>query len=122
MSFLVQASGQGGVGETAGVNVDPGFWKLPTTFNNKTNKVGDASRKVFVADGSKYGTPTAQPDADLSVFGTFGGAFADQGMQSNSFSRAWCRAMVPGNGGTGTWDPRTWFARHGGPRGKGPNK
>ena len=61
MSFLVQASGQGGVGETAGLNVDPGFWKVPSTFNNKTTKVGDASRKIFVADGSKYATPTAQP-------------------------------------------------------------
>jgi len=109
MAFLTQ--GSPGLG-TPGVEVSPSFWTVPVSYNVRVSKVGDASQKVFIADGAKYSSPTQPPDADISIKGSFGGAFADQG-GCDLFSRAWCRTMVPGNTGTGTYDPRVWYARHG---------
>jgi prepilin-type N-terminal cleavage/methylation domain-containing protein/prepilin-type processing-associated H-X9-DG protein len=112
MAFLI--AGGTGLG-TAGVELMPSFPGapvLPSSYNVRVSKVGDASQKVFIADGAKFSDPTHQPDADISIFGSMGGAFADQGGYT-IFSRAWCRTMVPGNTGTGAFDPRVWYARHG---------
>lgn len=119
MGFLVQSPG-GIPGD--GVTTSPSssgsttpYWNVPSSYNVRLGKVGNGALKAFIADGAKYSTVSAQPDADISVFGSNGGIFADQGV-SSVFSRAWSRMLAPGNGTAGTWDTRMWWARHGNPR------
>jgi prepilin-type N-terminal cleavage/methylation domain-containing protein/prepilin-type processing-associated H-X9-DG protein len=104
-------------GGTWGMSTSRPEWNVPASYNTKLSKVGDPSRKVFIADGSKFsagnGSPQVSetlPDADLNFTGSLGGPFADQG--PTRFTRAWNRDRVPGNGGSGI-DCRTFWARHG---------
>jgi len=106
--LLIQSTGANG---SWGVNTTrQNEWNVPSGYNTKINKVGDAARKIFIADGAKYSTGSITPDYDLNYMGSFGGAFGDQG--PTKFSRAWSRDGVPGSGVTGT-DCRAYWARHG---------
>ena len=84
-------------------------WNAPIGYNVKLSKVGDPTRKVFVADGSKYSQFDQTPDYDLTWNGSFGGAFADQG--PTKFGAAWDRGGVQGNTPGGI-DTRVFWARH----------
>jgi prepilin-type N-terminal cleavage/methylation domain-containing protein/prepilin-type processing-associated H-X9-DG protein len=99
-------------GTQAGVSVIPtSFWVLPTGYTPKVNKVGSPSEKVYIADGARYSNPSQLPDADISVLGSYGGVFSDQGA-ADSHTNSWSTAMAPGNGGSGQFDPRMFFGRH----------
>ena len=118
LAFLVQrdngkpdASGGG----TWGLTVSRGAsFNAPQSYNCKISKVGDPSRKVFVADGARYSNATDGPDYDLNFNGTFGGSFADQG--PGVFSNAWNRSAAKGNSNSGgtNKDARFFWARHSG--------
>ncbi|MBN2563182.1 MAG: prepilin-type N-terminal cleavage/methylation domain-containing protein [Phycisphaerae bacterium] len=86
---------------------------LPKGWRPSVARIGDASRKVFCADGARYLTETDAPvpDYDLSVAGPYGGAFSDTGAHS-SWSRSWDRRRVPGNGSSGPVDGRMYAFRH----------
>jgi prepilin-type N-terminal cleavage/methylation domain-containing protein/prepilin-type processing-associated H-X9-DG protein len=109
IAFLLQRDRP--TGGTWGLNTTRTDWNVPASYNCKVSKVGDSSRKIFVADGAKYSTGSVSPDWDLSYMGTFGGAFGDQG--PTTFTRAWSRDGVPGSGVAGATDPRAYWARHG---------
>jgi len=112
LGFLVtrQPAGasNGGATGTCWARTD---WNVPSGYNVKVSKVGDASRKIYIADGGRYSRNDTQPDADLSVFSSFGGAFSDQGAYGK-FSNAWHRGLAAGNGLSGI-DARFFWARHG---------
>jgi prepilin-type N-terminal cleavage/methylation domain-containing protein/prepilin-type processing-associated H-X9-DG protein len=104
-------------GGTWGLTVSRGAsFNAPAGYNCKLSKVGDPSRKVFVADGARYSnaTPTDGPDYDLNFTGTFGGSFADQG--PGLFSNAWNRSAAKGNASSASAnrDARMFWARHSG--------
>ena len=80
-----------------------GQYEVPPTYNVTVSKVGDASRKIFVADGGKYpsnnGTTGAfQPNVDLT-FEVSKGTFTDIGA-CFAQSYSWSRCAARGNGGT----------------------
>lgn len=118
LGFLLAHSD--GVNGVAGVTVAPwgalssngNLWNPPTGYDMRVSRVGDAARKIFIADGARY-LVNDLPDVDISVRGSFGGAFADQGGWS-AFSRSWVRA---GNTNwTGKADARLYAYRHGSQR------
>ena len=87
--------------------------QLPKGWRPSLSRIGVASNKVFVADGSRYATATIPPDYDLSANAGWGGAFSDAGAYM-TLSRSWDRSWVKGNGsrsGTGV-DPREYAFRH----------
>lgn len=94
----------------------------PSSYNVKTSKVGDASRKIYIADGGRFSNTATTPDADLSYASVNGGAFADQG--PNRFTASWDRGMAAGNTprNAATQDSRVFAYRHSGrivPRSRG---
>ena len=90
----------------------------PAGYVPKITRIGNPSRKVFIADGARYSTVTVAPDMDLSYKGQNGGAYADVGPWSR-YSRSWDRTAAPGNG-TASFDARLYAYRHGRRDGKGP--
>jgi prepilin-type processing-associated H-X9-DG protein len=110
-----------GVGGPSGYTVAFDLWNPPSGYNVKTSKVGDASKKVYIADGARYSNCGTPPDADLGITSQLGGAFSDQGPWSR-FSNSWDRGRAPGNtprvAGDGRIDARIYAFRHGG-RGHG---
>jgi prepilin-type N-terminal cleavage/methylation domain-containing protein/prepilin-type processing-associated H-X9-DG protein len=108
LPFLLtrQISGGGGITTTFRE------WQVPASYNVKVSKVGDASRKVYIADGSRYSNNSTKPDATIAHITTLGGAFADQGAWSQ-FSNGWYRGLAAGNGAAGD-DTRLLWGRHGG--------
>jgi prepilin-type N-terminal cleavage/methylation domain-containing protein/prepilin-type processing-associated H-X9-DG protein len=91
----------------------------PTSYNNTINKVGDAARKIFIADGAKFSNGGTFPDVSLG-FGDSATStqFADQGPWGR-FSCSWDRQKAPGNAphglasGVGPVDARIYAYRHG---------
>ena len=88
----------------------------PMQYVPKLNRIGDASRKIFIADGSRYasslagGTPTYNP----SYNGGGGGLNATIGGACQKGSNSFDRRAVPGNGVTGiVSEGRLLWARHG---------
>ena len=111
--FLLQrkdAATADGDNNVVGVSVTRSDWNVPASYNCKLSKVGDPAKKVFMADGSKFSTPTQGPDSDLSYLPQHGGAFADQG--PTKFSRSWARDRNQGNGTTTGIDTRVFWGRH----------
>jgi len=115
-AFLVQhadntASSNPAVDRTLG----DAFNNPPSGYNVRTSRVGDASRKIYVADGAKFSTTATPPDVDLTFTGRSGGAFADTGAWSK-FSRSWDRGLAPGNtpNSAPTFEARSFAYRHGG--------
>jgi len=116
LGFLLQPfDGSNGFQDGITTPINAANWSLPAGYSPKVNKVGGPSEKVYIADGSRYSTASQLPDADIGVLPVNGGVFADQGA-CDSFSRAWCASMAPGNGGSGIYDPRVFFGRHSAPR------
>ena len=115
MGFLLTRNNSGsdsaaGVGRTvARTDQNP-----PSGYNVKLAKVGDASRKIYIADGARYTTTADAPDYDLSYLSSFGGAFADQGA-CMQFSRSWDRGLAAGNANLtgGTRNAHVYAYRHG---------
>ncbi|HEV2295122.1 MAG TPA: type II secretion system protein [Tepidisphaeraceae bacterium] len=89
-------------------------WNVPEGYNVKVSKVGDAARKIYIADGGRYSNPNAMPDASLSYTGSLGGVFSDQGAPFR-FSNSWNRGLAPGNtpNPNGPRDSRLFAYRHG---------
>jgi prepilin-type N-terminal cleavage/methylation domain-containing protein/prepilin-type processing-associated H-X9-DG protein len=85
----------------------------PPSYNNTISKVGDATRKIAVADGSRF-TSGLAITAGIAPTSSNGGPFADQGAPFK-FNRGWVRSNAPGAGGTPTAssDPRLFAYRHG---------
>lgn len=93
--------------------------KIPTNWSPRVTRIGDSSRKVFAADGSRFATATQAPDYDLAASASWGGAFSDIGPYS-TFTRSWDRSGMSGSG----VDARIYSFRHplGPPQEKtGPN-
>jgi prepilin-type N-terminal cleavage/methylation domain-containing protein/prepilin-type processing-associated H-X9-DG protein len=86
-------------------------WNPPPGYVQKITKVGDTSRKIYIADGGRYSDFDTPPDYDASFKGQNGGMFSDQGAFTK-FSKAWDRQVAPGNGPTGI-DGRLYGFRHG---------
>jgi prepilin-type N-terminal cleavage/methylation domain-containing protein/prepilin-type processing-associated H-X9-DG protein len=87
-------------------------WNPAPDYVPKITKVGDLSRKIYIADGARYSTTAAAPTYNTTVRTTLGGAYGDQGAfvkQSNS----WNRINAPGNGGPTGFDQRLYGFRHG---------
>ena len=86
---------------------------LPGGYAPKLTKVGAATRKAFLVDGSRYlagSTPTWNPSPTTS----FGGNFGDQGTYSR-FANGHNRDKVPGNTNgvtAGPFDSRVLWGRH----------
>jgi prepilin-type N-terminal cleavage/methylation domain-containing protein/prepilin-type processing-associated H-X9-DG protein len=85
----------------------------PSGYNVKVSKVGDPSRKIYIADGGRFSNTGTTPDGDLTYTGGNGGAFCDQG--PSRFSAAWDRGMAAGNTprNAATIDARVYGYRHG---------
>jgi prepilin-type processing-associated H-X9-DG protein len=94
------------------------FYDPPAGYVPKINKVGNTSRKVYLADGARFYIGGAPPTMNLDINPTVGGAYSDPGAYTK-FSRAWDRGRAPGNGGTGN-DARVLIFRHGNSKPGGP--
>src|SRR4029453_94730 len=99
-----------------GVTMARTEWNVPSGYNVKLSKVGDPSRKVFIADGARYSNTGIVPDFDLQIGSSHGGAFSDQG-PATRFSNAWDRGKAAGNqpnpGNAGIRDARIYPYRPG---------
>lgn len=84
---------------------------LPVGYLPKIDRLGDLSRKVWCADGSRFSTVTTPPDYDLSVRAPYGGTFSDASTFSDT-SRSWDRSRAPSNGYLGSVDARKYAFRH----------
>jgi prepilin-type N-terminal cleavage/methylation domain-containing protein/prepilin-type processing-associated H-X9-DG protein len=105
------------VGSVAQRTEGVSFYNPPTGYSPKVSKVGNASRKIFCADGSRYANGAA-PDMDLSYNPIVGGSYSDPGAYTR-YSNGWNRGKAPGNGAAGN-DARAIWARHGTIRTGGP--
>ncbi|MCK6457553.1 MAG: prepilin-type N-terminal cleavage/methylation domain-containing protein [Phycisphaerae bacterium] len=65
--------------------------KLPENWSPRITRMGDASRKIFCADGARYSTVSILPDYDLTARAAWGGAFADVAPYS-TWTRSWDRS------------------------------
>jgi prepilin-type N-terminal cleavage/methylation domain-containing protein/prepilin-type processing-associated H-X9-DG protein len=107
--FLYVSFGAEGV---VGIQKARTEYDVPADYLPRLGRVGNLSKKIYLADGGRF-TTTAAPTMDLDYLGGFGGAYADVGAWS-SYSRAWDRSNAPGNGGKGAkLDPRAFSYRHG---------
>jgi prepilin-type N-terminal cleavage/methylation domain-containing protein/prepilin-type processing-associated H-X9-DG protein len=91
-----------------------GNFEVPPTYNVTVGKVGNASRKIFVAEGAKYlGTGGGAPVQDVNcTFETEYGTFSDIGACFTQ-STSWNRSGANGGAITGGVDPRLFAYRHG---------
>lgn len=101
-----------GGGTNVGTTIARSDYNVPAGYGPKITSIGDASRKIYIADGARYSSNSIKPDMDLSFRGGFGGAYADVGAWSK-FSNSWDRGRAPGNGYTGSTDARMYAFRHG---------
>jgi prepilin-type N-terminal cleavage/methylation domain-containing protein/prepilin-type processing-associated H-X9-DG protein len=79
---------------------------IPEDWSPRTTRMGDVSRKVFAADGSRYATVNEPPDYDLTTQASWGGAFSDVAPYS-TFTRSWDR-----HGRNIGFDARIYAFRH----------
>jgi prepilin-type N-terminal cleavage/methylation domain-containing protein/prepilin-type processing-associated H-X9-DG protein len=84
----------------------------PSAYNTTMAKVGDAARKIALADGGRFSNSGAAPTVGLNYNTSNGAAFSDQGAPFK-FTSSWHRGKAPGNGGTGAFDGRVFGFRHG---------
>ncbi len=87
-------------------------WNPPPGYVPKVTKVGDAARKIYIADGARYSTPSSAPTYNTDVRTSLGGAYGDQG-GFTKFTNSWNRSLAPGNGGRNGFDARLYGYRHG---------
>lgn len=90
------------------------LWNPPSSYNNTLAKVGNASKKVFIADGGKFSNGANAPTFNLGVDPQHGGAFGDQ-PPVTPFTRSWGRSRTPDNNivASGPNDERAYAYRHG---------
>jgi len=81
--------------------------KIPYDWSPRVTKMGDTSRKVFMADGARYSNVSTKPDYDISPQGGWGGAFADVSPYS-TWSQSWDRSGMS----SGPVDARVYAFRH----------
>lgn len=101
-----------GDGDTNTPHYTRKFYWVPRSYAPKLNKVGNTSRKIFLAEGSRFveGT-TLTYNANFREW--MGGTFGEVGSYS-AFSRTHLRGNVPGNqNSVAGADPRTFTYRHG---------
>jgi prepilin-type processing-associated H-X9-DG protein len=86
----------------------------PPGYNVTLGKVGNAARKVFIADGAKYTNGSSPPSFNLGVDVRHGGAFGDQ-PPVTGYTASWGRSRAPANNtfATGATDERVYAFRHG---------
>jgi len=86
----------------------------PSTYGPKITEIGNASLKIFVADGARYlSQDNADFDMDFSWDGTQGGEYSDLG-PFDQYSNGRLRDSAPGNSTATTgFDERVLWARHG---------
>lgn len=92
-------------------------------YRPNINKIGNASSKIFIADGAKYSTNATVPDINLSSNASdFASQFVDNGAY-NEYSHSWDRSLAPGNANPsgGTFDARFYAYRHAGGTPRGPS-
>jgi len=108
--FLVGEKGS--FGFTSG---QTGRWTAPQGYSPKLNKVGQGSRKIYIADGAKYSAPNVAPDFASTIIVQNGGMYSDQA-PCIPFTRSWNRTLAPSNtpNPSGTTDARIYAYRHGG--------
>ena len=109
--FHYKRNPAGGSSSGDGKTISRGNYNPPPSYSPQISNVGNASRKIFIADGARYSRDDTAPDYDFSFDGGYGGAYADVGPWSR-FSNSWDRSFAPGNGGSGT-DARLYAFRHG---------
>jgi prepilin-type N-terminal cleavage/methylation domain-containing protein/prepilin-type processing-associated H-X9-DG protein len=109
--FHYKRNPSGGSDAGDGQRVSRGEYNPPGGYSPQTTNVGNASRKIYVADGARFSTINDPPDYEFRFAGTYGGAYGDVGAWSK-FSRSWDRGLAPGNGQTGV-DARLYAFRHG---------
>lgn len=109
--FHLLPNGSGGSSTWGIVQASPSLTP-PAGYLPRVAKVGDASQKIFIADGARYSDTFTKPDIDLNYIASGGGAFGDIGPFALS-SNCWDRTLAPGNGGTGSVDARIYAFRHG---------
>lgn len=80
--------------------------KIPVNWSPRVTRMGDASRKVFAADGARYATTIFKPDYDITVQAEWGGTFSDVGPYS-PWTRSWDRG-----GRNDGFDARVYAFRH----------
>jgi prepilin-type N-terminal cleavage/methylation domain-containing protein/prepilin-type processing-associated H-X9-DG protein len=86
---------------------------VPKDWRPSVTRLGNASNKVFCADGARYSSVSIRPDYDLNPNATWGGSFSDTGAFT-TFSRGWDRTYAPGNGSlpSRAFDARAYAYRH----------
>ncbi|MGD0542743.1 MAG: prepilin-type N-terminal cleavage/methylation domain-containing protein [Tepidisphaeraceae bacterium] len=96
--------------------VNYSYYTLPSGYVPKLNKIGPPSRKIYIADGGKYSSPSELPNYDLTYSSEDqGGAYSDFGAYS-AYSTALNRNAASGNWSSGTApqdDSRIFGFRHG---------
>ena len=104
----------GSTSSSAGVTRTHGRpeYNPPQGYGPKVSKVGQPARKIFIADGARFTTASAAPTVVFAPISSGGGLMADAGPWTK-FTNSWNRSRAPGNGGTGTFDPRMFAYRHG---------
>ena len=117
LAFLVRRwDGTTSPVDTRGVTASRGEWNVPENYNVRVSKVGNASRKAYLMDGSRFATTAQAPTYAADFSATYGGSFAEYGGWSR-YSRAWDRGRAPGNtpesSQTGPTDARVYAFRHG---------
>ena len=114
--FLIEHTPTGVKAGSSAYTTDyPGEYEVPPTYNVTVSKVGDASRKIYVGDGSN-----GVSNASASVPGLLLRMEASTGLFSDigacfTYSYSWVRNDAPNSGATaiaGT-DPRLYAYRHG---------
>ncbi len=116
--FLIEhyTTAAGTKGPGAGYTTDyTNEYDVPPTYNVTVAKVGDASKKIYVGDGSNgvSNTATSAPAVLLKIEASTG-IFSDIGAPF-TYTYAWSRNNAP-NSGAGTkfaTDPRIYAYRHG---------
>ena len=114
MGFLLKRQNPGANSSAQGRTLARLDQNPPASYNVKVSKVGSASRKIYIADGARFSNTATAPDCDLSITGSNGGAFSDQGAGMR-FSQSWDRGLAAGNQprAGGTRDARIYGYRHG---------
>jgi prepilin-type processing-associated H-X9-DG protein len=113
IGFLL-TNNKGTTGGASGYTIAFTEWNPPVSYNVKTSKIGDPSKKVYIGDGARYSNCGTIPDSDISITSQLGGSFSDQGA-CERFSNSWDRGMAKGNTPrvNGSVDARIYAFRHG---------
>ncbi len=111
-------------GSSFGTYLDTQDAIIPSTYKPKVTNIGQASSKIFCAEGARWSAGDTPPDTNLGPqTDELSSSFADPGPW-DTYTRAWWRGNAPpyggaggsfngANGHEGPYDPRTWACPHG---------